>query len=44
MEVDAQRDADLQRAGQRVIQVTWKRVTTQPQALYEDIIDLARLV
>ena len=42
-EKDAIRDADLQRAGQRVIQVTWKRVTVQPQALHDHIIGLARL-
>jgi hypothetical protein len=42
-ERDAVRDADLQRAGQRVIQVTWKRVTTQPQALHDHITGLARL-
>jgi hypothetical protein len=40
-EVDPVRDADLQRAGQRVLQVTWKRLTQTPDELYDDIMALA---
>ena len=37
MEIDAQRDTDLQRAHQRVIQVTWKRLHQTPHELLADI-------
>jgi hypothetical protein len=42
-EVDPVRDADLQRAGQRVLQVTWARLNGAPDALYDHIMALAAL-
>lgn len=41
-ETDPVRDADLQRAGQRVLQVTWRRLTEETDALVADILAFAR--
>jgi very-short-patch-repair endonuclease len=42
-EVDPVRDADLQRAGQRVLQVTGARLNGAPDALYDHIMALREL-
>lgn len=42
-ESDRIRDARFQRAGLRVLRITWKRLKQQPQAVLDDILALARL-
>jgi Protein of unknown function (DUF559) len=42
-ESDRRRDARLQRLGLRVLRITWKRLKTEPDAVLDDILALARL-